>query len=206
MAIVVGDIYRVSIEYLMDNQLCYNVLHARAMQNQSDGTATNNYLLTLAGKVESLVTGIAAMQSSAVTAQKMSVGMVAGTGGAHGFEEELNVAGAVTDSELLPGFVAGVIRHSTGLVGRSRRGRTHVLGLVESYTIGGRLTAAGEAAMTTAAAAFANHWLGTAGWSGGVFSRTLTLAPTTPAFFAAVSYSWAPIPGTMYSRRIGVGS
>lgn len=208
MSIEPQDIYQGRLIWLLDEQICYNVLHARYHGSTAISSPTSS-LNTLLTRLESLGDEILADSPEALTLLGVDVRMVHGDGDEHADSESIVRTGLDTTNEPLPGFVAGLVWHNTAFAGRSRRGRSHIPGLSEKHTDSGRLTTDGEVHMTTVAMGFANYWQNpTANWYGCVFSPTIANDPTDTRDEAVIhtGYEWSDLVGTMRTRKIGVGA
>jgi hypothetical protein len=219
MSFEINDIYRASMNYTMDGQQCYNVMNFRNLTQASTPISIGQKMDTLHTHFLGYVQAFREFIPPAMQINNIVYSFVQGVGVARGWERSINLPGAGPAGAKLPGFAAAVINTSTGLYGRSRRGRVHVGGIRDDLTDVGRLNGAGLAALEPVRAAVAA--MGTTGtqWRLVVYSRRIALgcpdcgpggAPVPPAptdaWADVESASISPILGTMYSRRIGVGS
>lgn len=104
--------------------------------------------------------------------------------------------------DALPPTAPAIITWRTGLIGRSRRGRTYMWPATEAQQIGGQVQGPYAVLLGTFAEAFAviADSVSSAGYAHVVYSPTLTQA------FTRTTYQVQDFLGRMGSRRSGTGS
>lgn len=114
--------------------------------------------------------------------------------------------GDVTDPGL-PGSIAMVIKFSTGLAGRSKRGRNYVMGWGETRVTGNEFVGTAPADMVASYEALVGYAGSANSSTHVVFSRVDCVDPIdTGEMFQVIGYSTDGLVHTQRRRLLGVGS
>lgn len=108
------------------------------------------------------------------------------------------IQGLVTDPPL-PAQVTASIRWKTGLAGKSRRGRLHMVGLVDSYVTGNILTSDYITSLNSLAATISGFA------PGGIITNHVVASPTLGIQTNIVAHVIVPQTTTQRTRAKGVG-
>jgi hypothetical protein len=219
MAIQQNDLFRGTLNWRMANQRCANVFHFRADTLASGTTGVNQMLGGMMSKLAVIAGAITTNVHESIIMESANLVTIHGGTSAYARQQDLNTNG-LRQGDLLPGFVAAPIFWGTDYAGRSRRGRTHVGGWLEEDQDAGVLeTAALDRLEFIRDAVLGQVSSGTNTMV--VYSRKIAVDTGLPAVGQPVPSNpddiatpWAPIQsgvlspvlGSMYSRRIGIGS
>jgi hypothetical protein len=219
MAIAQNDLFRSTITWRMANQLCANVWHWRAITSAGTSTEINQFLNGILSKMALFAGAIATNVHESIVFEQSSVVTVHGANMAYGRSLDLNING-VRQGDLLPGFVAAPLFWNTSFAGRSRRGRSHIGGWLETDQDAGIL----ESSALTRLEDIRDAVLGQRNIGASqlvIYSRKIaediglpSVGQPVPPTAGAIGSPWAPVEdattslvlGSMYSRRIGIGS
>lgn len=207
----VGDLVEVVHRYNCAGQIVVNTYGFECLDATSSFAALAGDLATAANGL----TKVMSIMRTDITTLDITVRAVEpSTPAAYVYTTPPLPAGAVTvgsAGDLLPPQAAWVVKWSTGLAGRSYRGRTYFSGLSEGLQASGVWTSANVTFMDTNLTAFLARYRKTAGvngdWGLVVISRVNNgVVRPTPIGTEITGFTSRTIVYTQRRRTVGVGS